>query len=308
MNLILPLSALESDARSQVGPDGHLREVKLYRLEGGYIAEGVYRIDLGFDLPGGEQRDACFVQKYARPREWNVLRALNAEVPDPCLPRLVEGGAGEEGQAWFVYPYYPGDPLGDEEPIPTGVLKMLARIHARFAGREKEFPDVPRVDGGFFHRAFDAALSALSSKSRLFAGETSQLIEARSDQRLYDALDKLPPTLAHGDVHTGNLIRTGSDGAVLIDWGNARLAPGALDLANMVDYGSPEWQVYVSAWEEAAGKAADEDLFELAYRWAVIQVNTQYLPFAVSHMPPEHPRTMAARIGAAQMRIHELMA
>lgn len=308
MNLILPLSALESDARSQVGPEGRLREVKLYRLEGGYIAEGVYRVDLDFDLPDGSQRDVSFVQKYARPRELNVLRALNAETPDPCLPRLVEGGECEERQAWFVYPFYPGDPLGDEDAIPAGVLTMLARVHARFENREAQFIDVPRIDSGFFHRAFDAALSALSAQSRLFASEISQLIEARSDQRLYDALTRLPLTLTHGDVHAKNLIKVGMDGAVLIDWGNARLAPFSLDLANMVDYGSQEWEVYINAWEQVSGKKSDEDLFELAYRWATIQVNTQYLPFAVSHLPPEQARHMTARIGAAQMRIHELLA
>ena len=54
MNLILPLSVLESEAHAQAGPDSRLREVKLRRLEGGYIAEGVYRIDLLFDQTGGE--------------------------------------------------------------------------------------------------------------------------------------------------------------------------------------------------------------------------------------------------------------
>lgn len=308
MNLILPLSVLESEARAQAGADSRLREVKLCRLEGGYIAEGVYRIDLLFDLPGGEQRDVSFVQKYARSRELGVLRALNAEAPDPCLPRLIDGGECGEGQAWFIYPFYAGEPLAWDDPIPPGVLRMLAHIHARFEDRAAEFPDVHRIDAGFFHRGFDNALSSLASRSQFFAEERAELMEARGDPSLYAALASLPCTLTHGDVHPGNLIHAEAADAVLIDWGGVRLAPGALDLANMVEYKSPEWQLYLSAWEEAAGRPADGRLFELAYRWAVIQVNTQYLPFAVDNLPAEQARRMVAKTGAARLRIHELMA
>ena len=54
---------------------------------------------------------------------------------------------------------------------------------------------------------------------------------------------------------------------MIIDWGNACLAPPMLDLANIVELGSPEWATYVAAYE-AAGGAFDAAVAERAYWWA----------------------------------------
>ena len=110
------------------------------------------------------------------------------------------------------------------------------------------------------------------------------------------AYEQLPKTLTHGDVHSGNIFDLGDDNHMLFDWGNARIAPAMLDLANMVEIGSDEWNTYYAAWEAAAGQSLDPEIAQLGYDWATALVNIQYLPFAITHLEPDTVQDMAGKI------------
>ena len=115
-------------------------------------------------------------------------------------------------------------------------------------------------------------------------------------------LQRLPVTLVHGDVHPGNIIRSPEGESVLIDWGNARIAPAMLDLANVVTLGSDSWAAYFSTWEKAGGPPLDPAQIRREYDWAVAMVNLQYLPFAAAYRNENVPK-MVERILDARDRL-----
>ncbi len=307
MNLVLPMGKLEAEALQRVGADGRLYEIRTRRLEGGYVSAGVYRVDLIMKMPGGVFQEVSFVQKYTLPQELHVHQALNDQVAHTSIPRIVDSGVFE-GQTWFIYPYYAGEALSWDDPVPKELLHMMAQVHWRFEGREDEFSEVLRVDRSFLLQCFDSGVTSLASQGELFYQELALLKQIREDEQVYSVLKSLPMTLTHGDVHPGNLIRAGVEQAMLIDWGNARFAPAALDLANMVDFGSPEWKDYLAAWEGESGLKMDERQAELGFCLAEIVVNTQYLPFAVEHLPSEDARRMVMKSTAAWEGIEQLLA
>jgi hypothetical protein len=55
-----------------------------------------------------------------------------------------------------------------------------------------------------------------------------------------------------------------------------------LDLANIIELGSPEWATYVAAYE-AAGGAFDATIAERAYWWAKAVTGLMYVAWAVDN-------------------------
>ena len=55
-----------------------------------------------------------------------------------------------------------------------------------------------------------------------------------------------------------------------------------LDLANIIELGSPEWATYVAAYE-AAGGAFDPGVAARAYWWAKAVTGLMYIPWAVDN-------------------------
>jgi aminoglycoside phosphotransferase (APT) family kinase protein len=145
-------------------------------------------------------------------------------------------------------------------------------------------------------------LARLLPSQAVMAECHTQLIAVSQAPIFEDVLQRLPVTLVHGDVHPGNIIRMPDGKSVLMDWGNARLAPAMLDLANVVAFGSANWMAYGLAWENAGGPALDPDLIRQGFYWAVAMVNLQYLPFATTHRVENVPR-MVERIRDASDRL-----
>jgi aminoglycoside phosphotransferase (APT) family kinase protein len=110
--------------------------------------------------------------------------------------------------------------------------------------------------------------------------EIAELLVAWStDARMRAALALLPRTLTHGDAHRGNVLLA-PDGAVLIDWGNARVAPAGLDLATLAAQGAPAPPAYTAP-------VIPPELREVERLWAQVQVHVQYLGFAADHLGTE---------------------
>jgi Ser/Thr protein kinase RdoA (MazF antagonist) len=270
--------------------DAVLRTVATVKLEGGFVGYGVFRHDLEFRLAGTAPRVASFVQKLTISSEVQTMRAL-AHVPDAsAVPALVDFDLdySRNDITWFVAPFYEGTLMQWGEETPSTVIRSLARVHAHFLPQADDVKWIYRVDASFFTRTFDNAMAALQKAAESIPStreSADRLADFKGMPIQLAALERLPVTLVHGDVHPGNIVRLAGGEAVLIDWGNARIAPAMLDLANVVPLGSPGWHAYLAAYESASGQPVDLELATLGYHWATAMVMLQYMPWAAFHGP-----------------------
>src|SRR5262249_4036456 len=86
------------------------------------------------------------------------------------------------------------------------------------------------------------------------------------------------------DVHPGNVIVDGPR-VGLIDWGSTRIGPPMLDLANLVDSDSDGFAAYKHTWRDLTGVPLDTGQIDVGYRWAALQLPTQYLPWVIQPPP-----------------------
>ena len=298
-----------------LGRSGELWRLEVSKLAGGYGSYEPHLLKLIFRLAENQFQTVPVVQKSISETEAQIMQALR-EVPGAgALPYVIDLFADERtldkkdsAMSWLVTPFYEGDVLTFDDEIPAGVIETLARVHLHCASRLAQFDGLSglhHVDVPFFRRTFHNALEALAllSLSQEFRVDYHKQLEMISRSSIFeDVLQQLPVTLVHGDVHPGNIIRPPAGQSVLIDWGNARIAPAMLDLANVVTMGSPNWDVYSAAWEVAGGLALDPDLTRQGYYWAVAMVNLQYLPFAAAHRT-ENVVGMVERILDARNRL-----
>jgi aminoglycoside phosphotransferase (APT) family kinase protein len=315
MQLIVDLQKLKQYAAQQLGLAGEIQGLRVTKLTGGMVATGLYRHDLALETANGF-REASFVQKFTHPGEVQVMQALGRLPQLKAIPHVVDFAWSETSTVpfahWYIAPFYSGPTLTFEDTVPLEVVRSLAHLHAHFLGRVEEFDYLFRVEANFFRRTFDNALEIVERAERekphpIFTEAHRELIAARENERLYQALASLPLTLTHGDVHPGNIIQPATGPAILIDWGNARVAPAMLDVANLIKLGSESWQQYLSAWAEAAQEPLNSRLARLGYHWATLMVNAQYLPYAVDFTPLENVVRMITKIVEAQKKIAGLL-
>ena len=279
-------------ARHAGGAGAQVERVKTTPLAGGFVSKSVERISLSLVNASGEAVEAAFVCKTCPAREVRALEVVAAVPGAQACPELVAAwicaAAPEDPDAsGFVSPFYPGETLHFGDPIPAGVLATLARVHAAAAA-------MPAPGWAW---AFDAAHIARlqqSSERALVASArfrsrtpdhlawAARLSAAASSPALREAAGRLPRTLTHGDMHPANILTRADGSPVIIDWGNACLAPPMLDLANIIELGSPAWATYVAAYR-AAGGAFDAAAAERAYWWARAMVGLMYIAWAVDN-------------------------
>ena len=289
------LRPLRKRLRHEVGVTG--REP----LAGGYGSGGTERIDL--------DDGSAVVLKRTGPTEAAAMRAV-AVVNGPVrLPRMLASGDG-----WVLLEHVPGGPLPGGAPVPDEVWRTLALVHAHW--RRNRPRGVPVVDPAWWARLCDVASDALraaADRSGTDADAGPALLDADAavrawagDDRIATALGALPRTLCHGDAHRGN-IHTGPHGGVLLDWGNARVAPGSLDC---VVLGAPPDgpadapagavpDLYRETLHAALGAPDPPRMIAAEAAWARVQAHVQYLPFAAEHQGPDRVASMVRVVSAA---------
>ena len=315
MQLIINLPKLKQYATQYLGLTGEVQALRVTERTGGCLALGLYQHDLALETAKGF-REVSFIQKFTHPAEVRVMQALGALPQLEAIPQVVDFAWNETDTDpfahWYITPFYPGPTLTFEDTVPPEVVRSLAQLHAHFLGRVEGFDYLYRVEASFFRRTFDNALDIVERAvperpHPIFDEAHRELVAARENQSLYQALASLPLTLTHGDVHPGNIIQPSQGSAILIDWGNARVAPAMLDVANLIKLGSESWQQYLNAWAASAQEPLNSQLAHLGYHWATIIVNAQYLPYAVDFTPLENVAQMVTKIVEAQKKIAELL-
>jgi Phosphotransferase enzyme family len=253
-----------------------VRVVERAALTGGYVAASVERVEL--DVDG---RSVTVVVKAAGPVEVAAMRAI-AVVGD-IEPRPLAVGPG-----WLVLPFVNGAALGPDDPVPAAVWRTLATVHAHWRGRRPR--GVPVVDAAWWAALCDRTLVAVRgglarTGEREFSDAERALVAWRAEPAITAALARMPRTLVHGDAHRGNVL-----GDVLIDWGNARVAPASLDLATLRAQGATLPDDYPQPPQ------AESD-------WADVQVHVQYLGFAADHLGAARVGEMIATAAEALARL-----
>lgn len=300
----LDLDAVARWAEELLGPVRAVSLAARTRLNGGEVSDAVERVDLDVRPASGEARTLALVYKRTVAAELQALRALR-EVPGiaGAVPVLIDGGIDADG-AWIAIPFHAGEPPAGHEQVPASVLESLAPVHARFTHGTDRLTGIERIDPAFWRRmCLETALGGVASAARRRAHPVlhraaSLLPGWAEDPRIARALATLPPTLVHGDVHAGNVLRSPA-GAVLIDWGSARIGPAMLDVANCAAPGSANHRAYLAAWERAGGSPLDPELADRGFRWATVQVNVQYLGWAAEHLDPPRIAGMLDRAETA---------
>ncbi|WP_300016232.1 aminoglycoside phosphotransferase family protein [Pseudonocardia sp.] len=261
---------------------GPVRVIGREPAHGGYASGSVERVEL--DVGG---RAVPVVVKQASPVEVAALRAR--AVVRGIGPLRLLAVAGDR----IVLTHHAGTALADGAPVPDAVWAELGGVHAHWRGRRPR--GVPVVDRAYWRGLCDRTLVAVRGALARTGDDAftvaEQLVSAwRDDPRIARALATLPRTLVHGDPHRGNIL-TGPDGAVLIDWGNARVAPAALDLAVLRAQGAQ-----VPAALAATTSEQERD-------WADVHANVQYLGFACDHLGAPRVREMVAAAEGATARL-----
>ena len=130
---------------------------------------------------------------------------------------------------------------------------------------------------------------------RLAPDDLAELVPALADDPvpLARALRARPATLVHGDLSTVNLAIEG-DTVVLLDWGLATEAPGALDIARFIAGCSSVVDVsreqMIADYEEAVGPAYDESAMQLALLAALVWLGWNKALDAAEHPDPAKRR------------------
>lgn len=241
-------------------------------LAGGYVAESVVRVDLDGAPP--------VVVKRTAPAEVAALRAV-AVVRGVEHPRLLAAGGD-----WVVTPYYDGVALAEGPHVPVEFWVTLARVHARWFRRRPR--GLPVTDTAWWRHlcvgriAPHLRAAGERTAAPVFVTGARALGEWAEDPRMHTALSLLPRTLTHGDPHRGNILTTGN-GPVLIDWGNARVAPPGFDLAVLRAQGATDLAPYRTEFADRAGAPAP-DVLAVEQHCADAYAHVGYLGFAADHL------------------------
>ena len=311
MSVTIHLQKLVVYGDKVLGRPVTLKRIDVSKLAGGFVSGRVYRHDLVFGFGDDSSKTISVVQKYTHEAEVRVMQAISVLTTASAIPHVIDlyvvtSPSDQAGAPWFTTPFYEGKALTFDDTVPAGVIESLAQLHTHFSSRVTQFEGLDglyRVDGPFFRRTFSNALDALeklrAEQPYAIRADLHRRLQVASESPVFEAaLDILPVTLVHGDVHPGNIIHSPGERPVLIDWGNARIAPAMLDLANVVDIDSVNWATYVRAWEGASGEALDHRMARLGYYWATAMVNLQYMPFAAGHTPENVPEMIVRTLNA----------
>jgi hypothetical protein len=233
-------------------------------LAGGYVAEGVERVDLRLG-----DRPVPVVVKPPTPVEIAAMRAI-AVVEGVVAPRMLHPDP-------LVLTWVDGEPATEGDPVPDDVWRTLARVHRHWL--RKRARGIPVVDAACWAALCDRTLVALRGGAERTGepayGRAAGLVaEWATDPRIRAALALLPRTLCHGDPHRGNIL-----GTALVDWGNARMAPAGLDLAVLEAQGESDQSGY-----RAEAPVPPGPLAVVEREWARAHVHVQYLGFVADHL------------------------
>jgi aminoglycoside phosphotransferase (APT) family kinase protein len=300
------LAAVQRWARTRYGAEATADILHHCQVSGGETSNAALAVHMLVNHRSAESERVDVFWKLATPGEARALRALMDA--DPALrpaggvmPELLAHGVIDRAP-WVLLPFYTGSTLMSSEDAPLELVEGLAAMHAHFQRRPGLAAGLPKVTADRWKRQCRAAARAarLGDTEHTGVGERiAQLLDDAVEHTCVDrALGLLPATLIHGDVHEHNVL-VSQDQCRLIDWGNARLGPGMLDVANIAAPGSVLFNHYAHSLARRLSLQADARLMLVGYEWAQVQICTQYLPYIVRAKGLQAAFELATRMQAS---------
>lgn len=207
--------------------------------------------------------------------EPEVSAWLHALVPGR-VPAVL---AVDAARGWTLMEAFPAD-LGDDAPATAPeAARTLAAVQVAAADRTSDL-----LATGVPDRGLGATLAALTEVVRdglglaaLDAGERAAVLtlpDWLAERLPAPEATGLPPTLVHGDLHTGNYAVTG-DGPLLLDWTDAALGHPVLDAVHLATsvaqaeptLEGPTQQAWAAVWLAARPDADVDAALALAPPW-----------------------------------------
>ena len=218
--------------------------------------------------------------------EIDVLTRL-AEVPLLAgrVPEILDSGEGGRGR-WYVMPFYEGvnPPFRSS---PEQVFETLAIVHATFEGTGPG--SASTLDAAWWHHlccvhdgdVCDSIAASQPAKTGAAGRIKQALCRWAQDPRVLDALDILPTTLVHRDMHDGNVLVHGST-TTIVDWTTAAWGPALTDLPNLTDRQGAGFEAYARTYERVTGRRRNQRLDDVGWAWGELQVVAAYIGYILS--------------------------
>jgi aminoglycoside phosphotransferase (APT) family kinase protein len=217
----------------------------------------------------------------------------------------------ERDRYWLLIENVTGEVLWQvgELEVWREVARWLAVLHARFSGRSLGAAETHLLhyDASFYASWMDRALDYAGRDRR----PPLEALAKRYDE-VVERLAALPLTLIHGEFYASNVLiqRSGEDVRVApIDWENAAVGPGVVDLAALTTGGwtQPERDDIARGYIEQAaelGHEHDADDFYETLELARLHLAIQWLGWDPTWSPPpEHRHDWLAEAVAIARRI-----
>ena len=274
-----------------------VRIVSRAPVSGGHSDATKERVHVVVTDEAGEVEQIALLKRTSE-AEISALRRASA-VPDAtAVPRVIAAGADADG-SWVMLPFYDGRPAEDETLLPRNVLETLARLHAHYLDRP--LPGrLPVVDSGWWRAKCAVSAERLHALGRPATSALAREVTAlRDEQRVVEALDTLPRTLLHGDVHRNNVLVDERGRGMLVDWGGALVGAPALDIANLGGPAGDAYRTYVDTWESLTGERLGDAAWRRSRLAATVWANVKYLAFAAKVFGDDTARSMWGAATAA---------
>jgi Phosphotransferase enzyme family len=210
-------AAIDPDVLAWAGrvrPGTQVASCTVWPLAGGGVAGRVEQMTLHLTGNGDPLE---LVRKDVPEHEIAGLRAAQAVRPDAtAVPELVAAGPG-----WLITPFAPGSPLAWGDAVPGNVLDSLARLHAHYHGGTAWPAEIPRVTPAWWQALcrdwVDPQLCDYAARHPEKTTTRARVLISRAAglPAVSAVLAELTPTLLHGDVHHGNVVRDGEQGTLI---------------------------------------------------------------------------------------------
>lgn len=293
-------SGMTGDVAGGFGP--HVEVLSSEPVPGGFSGASKFR--LRALLTEHDVRvERTLLLKQTSQVEVNALTAA-ARVPGTdAVPEVIATGANRDGP-YVLTAFYPGEPAADETSLPTDVIRTLARLHAYY--QNAPVPEgVPVIDSDWWRAKCDLSAQRLRSLPGSVAQDLGTQVQGlKEEQAMLAALDELPRTLIHGDLHHNNVLVDADGHGHIIDWGGSFIGAAALDLSHLGEPDSAGHRTYLATWQELTGERLAESAdWARSCVTATVWANIKYLAFATKIFGDERGLQMmaSARSALAQL-------
>lgn len=228
-----------------------------------------HMVRLGEDLVVRLPRRPIAVDLLERELDWMPRIAADTGVPVPVPVHRGTPVAGLHDGPWAVLPWTAGTVAQAAAPHErdrhaAAIGSLLRRLHVP---APSDAPVNPAGRGGLLTGIAERVSGRLASAvaSGTLASWQAEQAAVVVKEGLKASVQGGPDVWIHGDPHAGNTV-LGSDGPVLVDWGDLGRGDPASDLGWAWDHLTP---AAMDEFRAAYGLAAGEPLHTRARAWAV---------------------------------------